>query len=334
MVSESQFLFVREGPAEIARALSGLGAKRVLVLAPPSRRFVEGLVAALAAFEPVVFDGAQVHVPAEVVAAAEAHLAETGADTVVAIGGGSAIGLGKALRLHHPVRFVAIPTTYAGSEMTTLYGITRGREKTTGREPRVRPDIVIYDVAYTCDLPIALSVQSLLNAIAHVVSVLSTGSLAEVERAEALAGAATVLGAIEDLLVAPTDLGARERALRGASACAVAADRGKPGAQHSLAHLLGGALGIEHAALHAILLPQFVAHLRQAQPPLVVEIERALGRPGLDAYLYDLLVRAGSPASLDALGAAAGSVEAALATRPDLPASIARDAQHGRRPAG
>jgi maleylacetate reductase len=313
--------------SELAARLTALGARRVLVLAPPSRRYVDEVVATLAALTPAVFDGARVHVPVEVVEAAAEKLAETGADTIVAVGGGSAIGLGKALRLRHDVRFVAIPTTYAGSEMTTLYGTTRGRDKTTGRDPRVRPDIVVYDPALTRALPIALTVQSLCNALAHVISCVSTGSLAGADRDDALAAASRVIRAIEELLMRPTDAPAREAAQRAASACAVAADRGKPGAQHQLAHLLGGALGVEHAALHAILLPQFVASL-----PQLDELERALGHTDLAGYLYDLLVRAGAPVALTALGATSDALEAALATRPELPAAIARAALHGQRP--
>ena len=212
--------FGRGGLAHVAQRLGELGAHRVLVLAPPSRRFVAEVVATLHAFEPSVFDGARVHVPAEVVEAADARLRELGADTIVAIGGGSPIGLGKALRLRHDVKFVAIPTTYAGSEMTSMFGVTHDRDKTTGRDPKVRPDLVVYDVAFTQDLPIALTVQSLFNALAHVVSVVSTGLLSAPDRADALAGAATVIRAIEDLLLAPTDARAREQAQRGASRCA------------------------------------------------------------------------------------------------------------------
>ena len=327
-------LFVHDGLARLADRLAALGTRKVLVLAPPSRRHVPEVIEALAAFAPVVFDGARVHVPAEVVDAAARHLADTGADTIVAVGGGSAVGLGKALRLAHAVRFAAIPTTYAGSEMTTMFGITRAGDKQTGRDPRVRPDLVLYDLALTRGMPIGITVQSLCNALAHVASVLSTGSLEAAPRDEALAAAAVVIRAIEDLVQDPEDPRAREQALRGAAACARAFDRGRPGAQHALAHLLGGALGVEHAALHALLLPQFIAHLRQADPATVVALEHALGRDDLDAQLHDLLVRVGAPVALDALGAAPADVRAALATRPELPAAVALDAQHGLRPPG
>ncbi len=329
-----QTLYLRDGLQQLAAKLRELGANRVLVLAPPSRRFVDDVTRILESFAPTVFDGARVHVPSEVVDAATRALDESGADTIVAIGGGSVIGLAKALRLARDVKFIAVPATYAGSEMTTVYGITTDRDKQTGRDTRVRPDLVLYDVSLTQDMPIALTVQSLMNAIAHVASVLSTGSLGDAHADEALTGSATVLRAIEDLLLAPRDLGAREQALRGASACALAFERGKSGAQHALAHLLGGALRIEHAPLHAVLLPHFIAHLRDSAPAVVERLEKAVDRQDLDAYLFDLLLRAGAPVSLDALGANEGTVREALAPRSELPATIARDAQHGLRPPG
>lgn len=326
-------LYLRDGLAQLGARLAELGTRRVLVLAAPSRRFVDEVTHALERFSLVVFDGARVHVPAEVVEAATARLTESEADTVVAIGGGSVIGLGKALRLAHDVKFVAVPATYAGSEMTSMYGVTTGRDKQTGKNDRVRPDLVLYDVSLTQDMPITLTVQSLINALAHVVSVLSSGQGID-GKDEALHGAAMVVRAIEDLLLAPRDLGAREHALRGAAACALAFEQGKPGAQHALAHLLGGATRIEHAPLHAVLLPHFIAHLRATQPAIVGELEAAIDRHDLDAYVFDLLVRAAAPVSLDALGAQRDAVEAALATRPELPAQIASDAQHGLRPPG
>jgi homogentisate 1,2-dioxygenase len=330
-MSAPETIFQRDGLSLLASRLGELGTQRVLVIAQPSRRHVDHVTLALERFAPEVFDGARTHVPAEVVEAAAKKLATSGADTIVTIGGGSAVGLGKALRLQHDhVRFAAIPATYAGSEMTTMFGVTRGRDKQTGRDPRVRPDVVLYDVALTREMPITLTVQSLINALAHVVSVV--GSLEQ--REDALAAAAIVVRAIEDLLLAPRDVAAREHALRGASACAAAFDRGTPGAQHALAHLLGGALGVEHAPLHAVLLPHFIAHLRTTSTRVVADLEAAIDRSDLDAYVYDLLVRAAAPVSLDALGAQEDGVAQALATRPELPAQIAHDAQHGLRPPG
>src|SRR5262249_48045752 len=252
-----------------------------------------------AGFQAAVFDGAQTHVPVEVVDQAAQALAQAEADTLVSVGGGSTIGLGKALRLAHPVRFAAIPTTYSGSEMTSVYGVTRGADKTTGRDPRVRPDVIFSAPSLAGTQPVGLSIQSLMNGLAHVVSVLSTSSLAGDDRAQALAAAAALVAAMEDLLLWPTHRGAREAAQRAASAAGTAFDRGKAGAQHALAHLLGGGLGLPHAALHAVLLVQFVAHLRGRDPALADEIERAIGRRDLEPRLHDLLAPAGVPTSLD-----------------------------------
>ena len=288
-------IFSRTGFAPLAEAL---GDARVLILCGPNRRFVDRACAVLPGAR--VFDGARVHVPAEVVDAVDVG----DADALVAIGGGSPIGLGKALRARgFAGQFAAVPTTYAGSERTSLYGITSGREKVTKRDPRVVPDIVHYDIELACELPVVLSVQSLLNAYAHVASARSTGS--DVGD-DAIAGAREVLAAASGIIDAPRDLDHRERAARGASACAMAVERGKLGVQHALAHLLGGALGVDHAPLHSILLPHFLASIGEDPMPV-----RAL------------LVRAGAPTTLRAIGATESQVRDALATRPELPAELA-----------
>ena len=342
-----EVIFARQGMPRLADRLGELGARRVLVLSAPSRRFVDLVLEGLRRFQPEVFDGARVHVPQEVVAAAMAALG--GVDTVVAVGGGSAIGLGKALRLggagastgagenasaEPGLRFAAIPTTYSGSEMTCIWGITRGAEKTTGRDPRVRPDVVLYDVTLSATLPIGLTVQSLLNALAHPIGALSVASLAGEDRALALRTAAALVGAIEGLLAAPGDLAAREAAMRAASDAGVAVDRGKGGAQHAAAHYLGGALGLDHAALHSVLLPQFIAHMGEGQPALVAELEGVIGRRGLAALVYDLLGRAGAPTSLGGLGVDPAVSARLMEARPELPGKMVRDAQIGSRPGG
>ena len=123
--SGPELILARAGASRLAERLAALGTKRVLVLSSPSRRFVDRIIAELRAFEPTVFDGARVHVPAEVRGCRCPAVADAAADTLVAVGGGSAIGLAKALRLTAPIRFAAIPTTYSGSEMTSMWGITR-----------------------------------------------------------------------------------------------------------------------------------------------------------------------------------------------------------------
>jgi homogentisate 1,2-dioxygenase len=318
--------------ARLAERLRELGARRVLIICSPSRRFVDQVADGLRGFESAVFAGAKIHVPSEVVEAVTAALGQ--ADTVLALGGGSAIGLGKALRLTRDLRFAAIPTTYSGSEMTTIWGITRGNEKTTGRDPRVRPDLVLYDARLSAELPIGVTIQSLMNALAHPVSALATDSLTAEDRALALTTVAALVRAMEDLLLAPGDLTARESAMRAASAAGMVIDRGKGGAQHAAAHYLGGALGLEHSALHSVLLPQFVAHLRERQAALVEELAQAMGGRAPEPHLHDLLTRARAPVSLDALGVDPLATRKLVDARGDLPAAMILDAQHGLRPTG
>ncbi len=195
-------------------------------------------------------------------------------------------------------------------------------------------NLVAYDPALSATLPITLSVQSLLNAFAHPVGALSTASLEGEDRAAALAAAAALVRAIEDLLLWPADLATRNRALVAASRAGALLDRGKMGVHHALAHLLGGALGLPHAALHSILLPQTLAHLRSEQPSLLAELEAAVGRRDLEPHLHDLLTRAGAPTSLEALGVGADAVAELTRSRPDLSADVVADAQHGLRPTG
>ncbi len=318
--------------------------QNLLVLCSPRRRFIAELQAGLGAVR--VFDRAQVHVPIEVLDAADAELDD--ADTLIALGGGAAIGLGKALRVRHPhLGLIALPTTFSGSEMTSMYGTTTGIVKQTGRLAAAQPDAVFYDVDFVKDLPVPLAVQSLTNGIAHVISILSTGSLDASQRGDAEAAAATVIRAIEAVLADPSSLEARASAQRGASLCGAAYEHGKAGVQHGLAHLLGGALRIEHAALHSILLPHFVASLRSTG--LVTALERVLepkvrdiytgevrGDHALDSYLHDVLTRATAPVALTALGEGVtrDAIDAALATKPELPRSIVDDALHGLRPSG
>lgn len=301
------------------------GSQRVLILCGPSRRHVEQIRGLLAGLKVAVFDGARRHVPAAVVAEAAALLRSSGADAIVTVGGGAAIGLGKALRLDHAVRFVAVPTTYSGSERTELYGITSGRDKRTGRDPRVRPDAVVYDVELTLDMPRALTVTSLMNALAHPVGTLGAGA----HDHAALEAAQALFGALEALVAAPSSRRARLEALRGA-ALAAGSLGGDLGRHHHLAHRLGGRFDVEHGALHAVLLPHTVHALRDTSP--IAALAERLGVPDLEGALFDLLVRAGAATSLGRLGVPAEGLRALCAEAPELPRDLLWAAFHGRRP--
>lgn len=310
--------------------LAPLGARRVLVVSSPKRRFVQRAVAAMPGLQTRVFDGARVHVPASAVKAALAAANEHQADTVVTIGGGAAVGLGKALCLERDLNLVCIATTYSGSEMTNIFGITKGGQKRTGRDDRVRPDLVLYDARLTTKLPVALTTQSLGNSLAQIISALSTDSLEHPE--EILPTVGEIWQLMNLLGESPEDLALRQRALRASSRAGEVVDRGTMGAQHKLAHCIGGHFDLQHSTVHSVLLPCFMAWLRRRNPALMQSLDVAADQPLLEAALHDLLKSTGSTISLRELGVSADELEKILEGEPRLPKEIARDAFLGTRP--
>ena len=251
----------------------------------------------------------------------------------MSVGGGSVTGLGKALRLDHALLFFAVPTTYAGSEMTAIYGITREVDKRTGRDERVRPDAVFYVPEFSAGMPLPLKIKSLLNALAHPVSALSTESLAEENRRQAHETIGRLVRAALQLAETPDQTAAQEDALRGASRAGAILDEGKLGLHHRLAHFLGGRFNVEHGALHAALLPHSLRRMRSQQPAIYEGIERAAGVPDLPAQLFELLRRVGADVSLQSLGADYVALIEALSERSEMPADLLQAVFHGRSPA-
>ncbi len=152
----------------LGREIEALGAKKALVLSTPEQRASAEMIAdLLGARAAGVFDRAVMHVPIETAREAREVARRLGADCAVTIGGGSTTGLGKAIALDSGLPILAIPTTYAGSEMTTIYGITEAGMKKTGKDARVLPRTVIYDPELSRGLPVGMSITSGINAIAH-----------------------------------------------------------------------------------------------------------------------------------------------------------------------
>lgn len=315
--------------AALTEQLTELNSTGVLVVCSPRRRFVRRVVGLIERFERTVFDGARVHVPRGTVELASAALDRSGADTVVTLGGGSATGLGKALRLERSPHFVAVATTYSGSEMTSIYGITEGRKKRTGRDPRVRPDAVIYDTELFETLPLSVEVQSLFNALAHPLSALTTDALDAEQTRRAIDAASSALATVRELVEAGPSPALRERAVHGAIAAASIIEGCSLGVHHRIAHALGGRFALPHAELHALLLPHSLAQFRRSDPAGYQRIAAALGAEDLPETLSALLDRVGAPTSLASLGVTREALEQLLAERPDLPRSSLLGAHAG-----
>lgn len=310
--------------------LHEVGARRIVLITGPEKRFLERVRRLMRDFELELAPFAEVHVPERCVSAASDVVRSFGADTVVTLGGGAATGLGKALCLEHDLEFVAIPTTFAGSEMTNIFGVTSGQDKRTGRDDRVVPDVVIYDPCFTERLPKSLTVTSLLNALAHPVSALSTGKVTD--RSAALEAAALAFNSALQLIERPLHPEARMDAIRAAQLAGAVLRDNDMGAHHALAHVLGGRFKLPHAELHALLLPHTLDALHRDRPDDFDALAEATGEGDLPAAVFDLLRRAGVRLSLRSLDVTHDALETLLAEREELPAEQAWLAYHGRRP--
>lgn len=289
--------------AELRHEVERLGARRVLVLSTPARLDLAHSVASvLGDLVAETFAGAVMHVPIAVADAARHAATTASADCCVAIGGGSTIGLAKAVALANGIPVVAVPTTYAGSEMTPIYGLTEGGRKTTGRDDRVLPRTTIYDPELTLDLPAATSAASGFNAIAHAVEALyapDRNPIVELMAEESIAALGRALpGIVRD----PRDLELRGEALYGAWLAGSVLGMTSMGLHHKLCHALGGTFDLPHAQTHAVLLPYVAAYNADAAAPAMARVARALGASDAPDALFDLGRAIGTPRSLAELG--------------------------------
>ena len=299
----SRVVFGAGALARVPLELERLGWRRVMVLVTQrGRADGEELAAALGDRAAGVFAEARLHVPVEVVARARQEAARLAADATVSLGGGSTVGLGKALALDPGLPQLAIATTYSGSEMTPVWGVTEAGVKQVGRDPRVLPSVVVYDPLLTRGLPARVTAASAMNAIAHCVEALYSvdanplTSLGAEEAIRALAaGARAAVGA-------PDDVDARSLALYGAYLAGTALAACGMALHHKLCHVLGGSFDLPHAETHAIVLPHVVRFNQPGAPEAIARVARALGAGDAAAALFDLLAELGLPRRLDAIG--------------------------------
>ena len=330
----------------LAEEVERLGASRVLLIS--SRSAAEAAArAAQALAGRVVGRIARVrqHVPEEdAVRACDQALSEA-ADSLVAVGGGSALGLAKAVALRLSLPIVAVPTTYSGSEMTPVYGITAGGRKQTGRNLKVLPRTVIYDPELTAGLPAEATAATGMNALAHCVEAMYARDAAPVARLLGEEGVRRLVRALPVAVRAPCDIDGRSEALYGSSLAGTALASAGMALHHKLCHVLGGAFGMSHGPANAVVLPHVVRFNEPAAPEAIGRVAQALGAEDAAEALFDLARSLGAPTSLRQLGMAKEDLDAAARMtaesvewnpRPVTEEDILRilvDAHAGRRPA-
>jgi maleylacetate reductase len=289
--------------AHIERELQVLGVRRALVLCSPEQRVLGVSVAEQAgALAGGVFDRATMHVPVELVKEVRTIAASLDADCFIAAGGGSAIGLAKGLALESGLPILAMPTTYAGSEMTPIFGLTEAGLKRTGTDLRVLPRTVIYDPDLTLTLPVGLSVTSGINAIAHAAEGLYSRDANPLTSLLAEEGIAALARSLPRIVAQPDDLSARADALYGAWLCGTVLGSVGMALHHKLCHTLGGSFNLPHAPTHTIVLPHALAYNTHAAPDAMSCIARAIGRDSAAQGLYELARANGAPIALKDIG--------------------------------
>jgi maleylacetate reductase len=288
--------------AQVGDEVARLGHSRILVLSTAHQQVnATALAGQLGSFAAGVFAGAEMHTPIEVTERAVAAYHAAGATAVVSLGGGSTIGLGKAIATRTGADQVVIPTTYAGSEMTDILGETVGGEKTTRRDASIRPETVIYDVDLTLGLPIGLTVTSAMNAIAHAMEALYAPDRNPVITLMCRDALVAFRDALPVLVTDPRNQMARSKALYAAWCCSTALGQVSMALHHKLAHVLGGSFNLPHAETHAVLLPHTAAFNAVAVSDLLQPLADVFGgRAG--SGLWDFAQSSGAPTRLAELG--------------------------------
>jgi alcohol dehydrogenase class IV len=299
----SRVVFGSGAVGRLGEELDRLGVKRVLVLSTAQQWGVAAEVAALLGSRFAgMFDRAVMHVPVEIAEAARAEAASLGADCCVAVGGGSTTGLAKAIALTSGLPIVAVPTTYAGSEMTPIWGLTQDGVKQTGRDLRVLPKTVIYDPDLTLGLPVAMSVTSGINAMAHCVEALYSKDANPIVSLMAEDGIRAMAEALPGIVKNPDDADARARALYGAWLGGSVLGAVGMALHHKLCHTLGGSFNLPHAETHTVVLPHAMAYNAPETGDAMVRIAKALGAPDAAGGMWDLAASLGAPMTLESIG--------------------------------
>lgn len=293
--------------------LDRLGVSRVLLIA--SRRddaLVDSLTDQLGSRLAGTFREVKPHVPVEVALKARETSHAVQADCLVSVGGGSATGTAKAIALDTRLPIIAIPTTYAGSEATPVWGLTESGRKTTGRAAIVKPRVILYDPDLTLSLSPAMTAASAMNALAHAVEAFYAPGANPVTSLKAEAAVKIIGHNLKAVVDEPQRLETRSMLLYGAFLAGEVFAEAGSGLHHKICHVLGGAFNLPHAETHTVLLPQVMAYNQPAMPAIAGRIAAALGHQDAAQSLYSLVQDIGAPVALSQLGLTREQLEQAI----------------------
>ncbi|MEU9059689.1 maleylacetate reductase [Streptomyces sp. NPDC048430] len=301
-----------KAPAAVAAEVAALGASRVMLIAAPAEA---ALADRVGADLPVAVRHSEVvmHVPVEVADRAREAATAGSVDALVCVGGGSTTGLAKAVALTTGLPIVAVPTTYAGSEATNVWGLTEGEVKTTGADARVLPRSIVYDASLMLSLPVEMSVASGLNALAHCVDSMWGPRVDPIDQALAGEGIRGLALGLPGVAADPVGLEGREQTLYGAYLAAVAFSSAGSGMHHKICHVLGGMFDLPHAQTHAVVLPHVLAFNAPSAAEAERRIAQAFGSPTAVEGLSGLRKVLGAPRALRDYGMSEDGIARAVA---------------------
>lgn len=288
-------------PREVASEVEAVGGTKAMLIASEREATLADPVAAGI---PVVLRHEEVvmHVPVEVAERARKAADESGADVIVTVGGGSTTGLGKAVALTTGLPIVAVPTTYAGSEATNVWGLTDGGTKSTGADLRVLPASIVYDASLLTSLPRDMAVASGLNALAHSIDSMWGPRSDPIDRASCEESIRALAAGIRVLAGGGPSIEGIEQTLYGAYLAATAFASAGSGLHHKICHVLGGMFDLPHAQTHAVVLPHVLAFNAPNAPEAQERIARAFGSPTAVEGMSALQAEVGAQRSLRELG--------------------------------
>jgi len=343
-LNPARIVFGRGSLSQLPAEISRLGCKRALVLSTPFQKAdAEALARQLGELAVGVFANATMHTPVSVTEQALAAFEAAGADCVVSFGGGSTIGLGKAIAWRNDTLQIVVATTYAGSEVTPILGETAEGLKTTKRDPRILPEAVLYDADLTVGLPVAMSVSSGLNAMAHAVEALYAQDRNPISSWQAIEGIRALKEALPRIVRTPEEIEARSLALYGSWLCGTVLGTVGMALHHKLCHTLGGSFDLPHAETHAVLLPHSAAYNFVAAADVLGPVADLFGG-SVGGGLHDFARSLGAPLALRDLGLAENDLDRAAEIavqnpywnpRPierDAIRALLQDAWEGKRP--
>jgi len=287
---------------ELAAETQRLGSRAMVISTPGQRHLAERCAELIGDRAVLVYPAAQMHTPADSVRAACSEADRVQADCCVAIGGGSTIGLAKAIAFERRLPILAVPTTYSGSEATSIWGYTENGVKHVARHAHVQPRTIVYDPLLTLGLPPSVSGPSGVNAIAHCVEALYSESANPLVSLMAEEGIRALGRSLPKVVKEPRDVAARTDALYGAWLAGVVLGAVGMALHHKLCHVLGGAFNLPHAETHTVLLPHVAAFNTAAAPDALSRVAAALGVPNAARGLFDLNLAIGAWVALKDIG--------------------------------